>query len=32
MPFRIDPESGALTPTGRVTATPAPVCVVFSEV
>ena len=29
VPFRIDPQSGA--PTGRVTETPAPVCIIFRE-
>jgi 6-phosphogluconolactonase len=27
--FRIDPEQGRLTPTGQVTETPAPVCIIF---
>jgi 6-phosphogluconolactonase len=31
VPFRIDPETGALRPTGRVTETPSPVCIVFRE-
>jgi 6-phosphogluconolactonase len=29
VPFRVDLNTGQLTPTGRVTATPTPVCIVF---
>lgn len=29
--FRIDPETGALSPTGRVTSTPIPVCLQFAS-
>jgi 6-phosphogluconolactonase len=28
--FRIDPTTGALTPTGEITEAPAPVCIIFS--
>jgi 6-phosphogluconolactonase len=29
VPFRIDPGSGRLTPTGAVTNTPTPVCIAW---
>jgi 6-phosphogluconolactonase len=29
--FRVDAASGSLTPTGNVTPTPAPVCVLFAD-
>ncbi|HEU5317153.1 MAG TPA: beta-propeller fold lactonase family protein, partial [Chloroflexota bacterium] len=30
VPFRVDPASGHLTPTGHTTEVPAPVCVLFA--